>query len=102
MCRFCTEEPVHSFNPVCDIRDIEVCDCPSLSSIIESGVVPASGADSIYNEVGNTSEILGRVRDGFEAVQLSRDIRAYQSRQRSASVSEPSVPSASASASADE
>lgn len=96
MCRFCTEEPVHSFDPVCDIRDIEVCDCPSLSSIIESGVVPASGADSIYNEVGNTSEILGRVRDGFEAVQISRDIRAYQSHQNSAPA--PSSVSASSAA----
>lgn len=95
MCKFCTEEPVHSFDPVCDIRDIEVCDCPSLSSIIESGVVPASGSDSIYNEVGNTSEILGRVRDGFEAVQISRDIRAYQSLRKDSSSSDIPAPSES-------
>lgn len=94
MCNFCTIEPVHSFDPERDIRDIEVCDCPSLSSIIESGVVPASGSDSIYNEVGNTSEILGRVRDGFEAVQLSRDIKAFNARRSAISASnEPSVAS---------
>lgn len=73
----CTLE-FNCFDSSRDIREVEICDCPSLSSIIESGVVPASASDASYNDVEDTSSILGRVEDVFQSVQLSRDIKAFK------------------------
>lgn len=92
----CTLE-INFFNKLRDIREVEVCDSPSLSSILESGVVPSSGIDPVYHDMDNTDGILGRVRDGFEAVQLSRDIeRLRSSRKPSESPVRPESPAPSA------
>lgn len=89
----CTLE-FNYFDASRDIREVEVCDCPSLSSIIESGVVPASASDASYNDVEDTSSILGRVEDVFQSVQLSRDIKSFKARRNAVSASnEPSVAS---------
>lgn len=94
----CTPE-VCEYDKNTTAREVEVCDCPSLSSILESGVVPQSGIEPIYNDMENTDGILGRVRDGFEAVQLSRDIKAFQLKtKKSAPSSAPAPPTSPGSA----
>ena len=56
---------------------------PDLNKMIESGLVPDSGTDIVYNQLENIEEIGCRVSDVFQAMVMQRkmlsDVKEAQS-----------------------
>lgn len=48
----------------------------NLSKAMEEHVIPASGTQLEYNDIERSSDVQGRVRDNFDAIEMQRAIMA--------------------------
>ena len=59
-------------NPKKDIREVAPNLSIDLAKTLDNKMVPATGTELSYNNIQNPSDIVGRIRDTFDAIDAQR------------------------------
>lgn len=68
------------FDPKRDFQEVQQGLSPDLDAALRTGIVADSGDNLDYNGIEEPGQILGVVRDSFDAVDAQRAIRKYGKR----------------------
>lgn len=55
-----------------DIREVQPHLTIDLGEAIRSGKIPSTGTEPVYNDIQNPSDVVGRVTDVFQSVDIER------------------------------
>lgn len=67
---------VCTFNPVCDVREVQSFGYLELSDVMRTGIVPSnlSASQMQYNGIEDPQSILGSPSDSFDAMRMMETI----------------------------
>ena len=86
-----------SYNPNVDIKEVESGLAVNISDALDTGVIKDSTYTEQYNSIDDPDQIIGKVRDKFDAIEASRIIRKYGKKVDLAPAISPSESSSSSS-----